>query len=180
MPPPEAIPPDDVPAHNPLLSSPGWFRAALRPLIGSYLKKVEEQDAGPATYDRYGFRVPAVIVSPYARPDYVTSTVYDHTSILKLVQQKWNLPALTRRDAAAESPLDALDFEGEPAFLKPPDLPAPSPGVGPLVGAGTRGPLRPGAAPAQARSASAIRAAARQRGNPVDRRRGRSGRNAAC
>ena len=123
--PPDAIPPDDVPAHNPLLSSPRWFRAALRPLIGSYLAKVEEQDAGPATYDRYGFRVPAVIVSPYARPDYVTSTVYDHTSILKLVQQKWNLPALTRRDAAATSPLDALDFEGEPAFLKPPDLPAP-------------------------------------------------------
>jgi len=115
-----------VPAHNPLLSSPRWFRAALRPLIGSYLAKVEEQDAGPATYDRYGFRVPAVIVSPYARPDYLTSTVYDHTSILKLVQQKWNLPALTRRDAAATSPLDALDFEGEPAFLKPPDLPAPS------------------------------------------------------
>ncbi|HEX3753059.1 MAG TPA: alkaline phosphatase family protein [Streptosporangiaceae bacterium] len=29
----------------------------------------------------------------YARPDHVTSTVYDHTSILKLVEQKWNLPA---------------------------------------------------------------------------------------
>ena len=70
--------------------------------------------------------MPAVIVSPYAKRDYVTSTVYDHTSILKLVQQKWNLPALTRRDAAATSPLDALDFDGEPAFRKPPDLPAPS------------------------------------------------------
>jgi hypothetical protein len=56
----------------------------------------------------------------------VTSTVYDHTSVLKLVQQKWNLPALTRRDAAAESPLDALDLDAEPAFLKPPDLPEPS------------------------------------------------------
>jgi phospholipase C len=124
--PPGAIPPDDVPAHNPLLSSPAWFRAALRPFIGSYLKKVEDQDVGPGTYDRYGFRVPAVIVSPYARPGYVTSTVYDHTSILKLVQQKFNLPSLTRRDAAAESPLDALDLDGEPAFRKPPDLPAPA------------------------------------------------------
>jgi len=64
-------------------------------------------------------------VSPYARPGYVTSTVYDHTSILKLVQQKWNLPALTRRDAAAESPLEALDLDGEPAFLTAPELPAP-------------------------------------------------------
>jgi phospholipase C len=36
------------------------------------------------------------------------------------------LPALTRRDAAAASPLDALDLDGPPAFLTPPDLPAPS------------------------------------------------------
>jgi phospholipase C len=125
VPPPEAVPPDDVPAHNPLLSSPSWVKACLRPFVGSYLKKIENLDDGPSTYDRYGFRVPAVIVSPYARPDHVTSTVYDHTSVLKLVQQKWNLPSLTRRDAAAESPLDALDLDAEPAFLKPPDLPQP-------------------------------------------------------
>jgi phospholipase C len=126
VPPPEAVPPDDVPAHNLLLSSPAWVRACMRPFIGSYLRKVEQLDDGPRAYDRYGFRVPAVIVSPYARPGYLTSTVYDHTSVLRLVQQKWNLPPLTRRDAAANSPLDALDFDGEPAFLKPPDLPAPS------------------------------------------------------
>ncbi|HYZ52553.1 MAG TPA: alkaline phosphatase family protein [Streptosporangiaceae bacterium] len=126
VPPPEAVPPDDVPAHNPLLSMPSWVKACLRPFAGSYLAKIENIDNGPRAYDRYGFRVPAVIVSPYARPNHVTSTVYDHTSVLKLVQQKWNLPPLTRRDAAAESPLDALDLDGEPAFLKPPDLPAPS------------------------------------------------------
>jgi len=67
--------------------------------------------------------VPAVIVSPYARRDYVCSTTLDHTSILKLIEQKWNLPPLTRRDAAAASPLDALDLAGEPAFATPPDLP---------------------------------------------------------
>jgi phospholipase C len=126
MPPPEALPPDDVAAHNPLLSMPAWARACLRPFLGSYIAKIENIDDGPATYDRYGFRVPAVIVSPYARPGYVTSTVYDHTSVLKLVQQKWNLPPLTRRDAAAQSPLDALDLDGDPAFLTPPGLPAPS------------------------------------------------------
>ena len=80
----------------------------------------------PDAYDRLGFRVPAVIVSPYARPDFVTSTVFDHTSILKLVEQKWNLPALTRRDAAAEAPLEAIDLDAPPAFLTPPELPEPS------------------------------------------------------
>jgi phospholipase C len=82
-------------------------------------------DAGPRRYDRYGFRVPAVIVSPYARKDYVCDEVLDHTSVLKLVEQKWNLPPLTARDAAATSPLGALDLTGPPAFLEPPSLPEP-------------------------------------------------------
>ena len=33
-------------------------------------------------------------VSPYARRDHVSHTVFDHTSILKTVEEKWNLPAL--------------------------------------------------------------------------------------
>ena len=81
---------------------------------------------GPRRYDRYGFRVPAVIVSPYARPGYVCSEIFDHTSVLRLVEEKWNLPALTARDATARAPLDALDLAGAPAFLEPPVLPEPS------------------------------------------------------
>jgi phospholipase C len=70
--------------------------------------------------------VPAVIVSRDARPDYVCSEMLDHTSVLKLVEEKWNLPTLTARDAAAVSPLGALDLTGPPAFLDPPSLPEPS------------------------------------------------------
>jgi phospholipase C len=84
-----------------------------------------ENDGGPMRYDRYGVRVPAVIVSPYARPDFVLSDVLDHTSVLKLVEEKWNLPSLTRRDAAALSPLGALDLTAPPAFGAPPVLPPP-------------------------------------------------------
>jgi phospholipase C len=54
------------------------------------------------------------------------SDVFDHTSVLKLVEEKWNLPALTRRDAAAISPIGALDLGAPPAFLRPPALPEPS------------------------------------------------------
>jgi len=125
VPPPAAPPPDDVLGRS-LLTMPGWLHAALKPFFGSYFASVANLDAGPHRYDRYGFRVPAVIVSPYARPGYVTSTVFDHSSVLKLLQLKWNLPPLTDRDAAAQAPLDALDLAGEPAFLTPPDLPAPS------------------------------------------------------
>ena len=52
--------------------------------------------------------------------------VHDHTSILKLIETKWNLPALTYRDANADDLLDCLDFERPPAFLEPPTLPAPA------------------------------------------------------
>jgi phospholipase C len=102
-----------------------FFLGWLLNLTG-YGKRIQAIDAGPTTYDRLGFRVPAVIVSPYAKPEHVTSTVYDHTSILKLIERKWNLPPLTRRDAAANDPLDALDFQRPPSFLTPPPLPGPA------------------------------------------------------
>ena len=98
--PPAAVVPDDVPPQVPPGGTPGSF-------------------------DRYGFRVPAGIVSPYARPDYVSHVVHDHTSVLKLIETKWNLPALTHRDAAADDLLDAVDLTRPPHFLHPPKLAAP-------------------------------------------------------
>jgi phospholipase C len=62
------------------------------------------------------------VVSPFARRDFVDGTRYDHTSILRLIEEKWHLPALTRRDAEATSPLAALDLDGQPAFQDPPLL----------------------------------------------------------
>jgi phospholipase C len=61
-------------------------------------------------FGRYGFRVPCAMISPWARPLYVSHFVYDHISILKLVETKWNLPALTFRDANARPLLDMLDL----------------------------------------------------------------------
>jgi phospholipase C len=119
VPPPPAPAPDDVPGQNPMARR-RWLGLLLR--LTPFAKQIETRDPGPSTYDRLGFRVPAVIVSPYARPNYVTDTVYDHTSVLKLIETKWNLPALTNRDAWATDPLDAVDFDSPPAFLTPPTL----------------------------------------------------------
>jgi phospholipase C len=69
--PPVALAPDDI-----------------APIVGT----------GEQTFDsfrRYGFRVPALVISPYSKPGYLSSTIYDHTSMLATVEQKWNLPALT-------------------------------------------------------------------------------------
>jgi phospholipase C len=99
VPPPPAIPPDDIPPGITAANQPGG-------------------------YDRYGFRVPTVVVSPYSKPHFVSHTVYDHTSVLKTIERKWNLPAMTYRDANANDLLDCLDFSKR-AFADPPTLAAP-------------------------------------------------------
>jgi len=84
----------------------------------------------PGGYDRYGFRVPTVVVSARARRDFVSHTVYDHTSILRTIERKWNLPAMTYRDANANDLWDCLDLTGRPVFLDPPHLAAPGNATG--------------------------------------------------
>ena len=77
-------------------------------------------DASPGEYDfdfkRFGIRVPAVLVSPLIAPGTVFrvpdgTTPIDHTSILKTVEKRWGLPALTARDAAAPDLGDALTLD---------------------------------------------------------------------
>lgn len=79
---------------------------------------------------RYGFRVPSVVVSPYARAHgHVSSTVHDHTSILAMIEHKWNLAAMTLRDANANDLLDFVDTGAVaarvPTFPRLPRLAAP-------------------------------------------------------
>ena len=74
-----------------------------------------DSDAGEFSFgfDRFGVRVPTVLVSPLIAPGTVYrvpagGTPLDHTSVLKTVEQRWNLPALTARDAAAPGFGDVL------------------------------------------------------------------------
>lgn len=82
-------------------------------------------DPDAQDYDRYGVRVPTVVLSPFARPDHVSSVVHDHASILRLIETKWNIGAITQRDANASNLLDSLDLTAPPAFLDPPELVPP-------------------------------------------------------
>jgi phospholipase C len=78
----------------------------------------------PPQVDQFGLgpRVPLLIISPYAKPGYVSHTVYDHTSVLKFVETRYGLPALTSRDAWANPMLDIFDFSQPP---RPPLLLSP-------------------------------------------------------
>jgi phospholipase C len=101
VPPPQAVPPDSI-------------RPQLKPT-----------DL-PGGYDLYGPRVPAVVASAYSRPNSVTNVIHDHTSVLATIEAKWNLPALTYRDANAATVMDFLDA-GHPALMTPPMIRGPRP-----------------------------------------------------
>jgi phospholipase C len=98
VPPPRACPPDDKPPRD--------------------------KDGNPleGAFDTLGVRVPLLVVSPYAKRGHVSHDVYDHTSILRFIQAKYRVPALTKRDANALPPLDFFDF-GRPPDLTTPALP---------------------------------------------------------
>jgi phospholipase C len=70
----------------------------------------------PPHVDLYGMgpRVPALIVSPWARPGYVDGHSYDFSSVLKTIEQLYNLPTLGERDARARPMWNSFDFEQEP------------------------------------------------------------------
>jgi phospholipase C len=68
----------------------------------------------------YGFRAPALLVSAYAKRGYIDSTVADFTSILRFIEDNWQLPSMAERDAKANSIAGAFDFSQpprEPQFL---------------------------------------------------------------
>ena len=71
----------------------------------------------PPTVDGYGlsFRVPALIISPYAKSGYIDHTVYDFESTLRFIEWRFGLPSLTQRDASANNLLNAFDFAQPPS-----------------------------------------------------------------
>ncbi len=75
-----------------------------------------------ATFDESGMRIPIMVISPWVKPHFVSHTNRETTSILKLIETRYNLPPLTARDAAADNMLEFFDFSN-PAWLTPPPLP---------------------------------------------------------
>jgi phospholipase C len=79
--------------------SGGWYDHVAPPVIDS---------------QAYGFRVPTLIISPFAKKGYVDSTVYDVTSILKFIEYNYGLSPLSVRDTNANNMLNAFDFTQPP------------------------------------------------------------------
>lgn len=107
--------------YNAVTSSPGWAKSVL--VInydewGGFFDHVPPTPAPIPDADKAagnadglrGFRVPAFVISPFARRSTVLHETYDHTSVLKMIEWRWGLEPLTLRDKTAKNLADALDF----------------------------------------------------------------------
>jgi len=139
---------------NTLMTSPSWSDSALiftYDEAGGYYDHVSPQPAmapdqfvspidlqtgdicdapgqlgtGTCDFEWTGYRVPLIVISPFAKKNYVSHTVYDHTAILKLVETRFGLSNLTQRDLAQAdmSKNDFFDFVNKP-WATPPTPPA--------------------------------------------------------
>ncbi len=110
--------------YDAVTSSPNWANTVLVINFdewGGFYDHVAPgtaPDVSSATALR-GFRVPALVISPRARRRYVAHNVYDHTSVLKLIEWRWGLMALTPRDSAARNLAEVLDFGTVPKLTVP-------------------------------------------------------------
>ena len=76
-------------------------------------------------FGQMGLRIPAVIVSPYARHGHVDHSIYGFESILKMIRYRYGLAPLTERDLYANNIAHGFDWESKPR-LHPPQLPTPA------------------------------------------------------
>jgi phospholipase C len=126
---------------NALIKSPSWNDSALilsydeggglydhvRPARevqpDSLAPKLQSTDK-PGVFNQTGFRVPLIIFSPWVRRSFVSHTTRDYTSILRLIEDRFNVAPLTLRDANADNMMEFFNFAGAPPLLTPPTLPA--------------------------------------------------------
>jgi len=75
----------------------------------------------PHTFNAYeaGFRVPLVIVSPYARRGYVSHNVHYVGSLLHFIEKNWNLGSLNTTDAHSDALDDCFDYTQTPLTYAP-------------------------------------------------------------
>jgi phospholipase C len=71
-----------------------------------------------------GFRTPCLVISPFAKREFVSKRVLDHTSVLKMIEWRWGLNPLTVRDESATNLAEVLQFQAPDFAAKQVAVPA--------------------------------------------------------
>jgi len=120
--------------YDAVVSSPNWPSTVLVINFdewGGFFEHVPPptavippSDAALGSDGRLGFRVPALVISPWSPRGAIAQGDYDHTSVLKFIEWRWNMRPLTVRDMSARNLAEVLDFTAKntsaPHFVMPP------------------------------------------------------------
>jgi phospholipase C len=115
---------DDGPAWvasvvNAIGESPYWSSTAIVIVWDDWGGFYDNAAPPILDYGGLGLRVPALIVSPYARPSYISTTQYEFGSILKYIENNFGLGSLGGDDQRANSIIDSFDYNQTPIQFQP-------------------------------------------------------------
>ena len=125
---------------SPIAVNPDGFLPCLPQTAGVFTNHCDLRPSSPGAHSndaaaqsgfaaQLGFRVPNMIISPFSRRHFVGHIAMDHTAVIHFLEERFNLSALTKRDAAQPNLLDFFDFTNKP-WATPPaqsQLPVPPP-----------------------------------------------------
>jgi phospholipase C len=129
------VQPQPVPVPNsPAGDSP--YPVDLQPPPNPDICYGADQSSGPCSFAVTGYRIPLIVVSPYAKKNFVSHVVRDTTAWLNFVEERFNVPALNARDAYWSQPGTGGTGVGAPAtaamdeffdYSNPPWMTPPTP-----------------------------------------------------
>jgi len=103
---------------NAIGESQYWDSTAIFIFWDDYGGWYDAEPPAYVDYDGLGLRLPLLIISPYAKQNYVTHTHYEHGTILKFVEETFGLPAMAASDSRANAPDDSFNFNQSPRKFK--------------------------------------------------------------
>lgn len=123
---------------SPIAVNPDGYMPCTPATLGVYNNHCDLRPADPGAHTndaahvhgfaaQIGFRVPNMIISPFTRKHYVGHKAMDNTAVLRFLEERYQLPNLTRRDVVQPNLLDFFDFVNVPWATPPPRTEVPVP-----------------------------------------------------
>ena len=118
---------DHVPPQPATAPGDYAYPTDLNPALNDVCTGTGQLGNGMCNFSWTGYRVPVIVISPFANKNYVSHTVRDTTSVLNMVEERFGIKPLTARDGA-EPPMDEFFDFTTPPWVTPPTPPTPNQG----------------------------------------------------
>jgi phospholipase C len=99
---------------NSIMEGPDWEHTAIFVTWDDFGGLYDHQPPPQIDDMGLGFRVPLLVISPYAKEGHISHTRYEFSSFLAFMEERWGIEPLTHRDRQANDMFDVFDFDQEP------------------------------------------------------------------